>query len=51
MIVGVPPHGEWTYTKQPGGYYQLALKEYGQVLTFDSHQAKPNATIPQTPKP
>jgi hypothetical protein len=50
MMVGIPPHGEWTYTKLAGGHYQVALRESGQVLRFDSHQAKPNPKIPQSPQ-
>ena len=38
--VGTPPDGEWTYTKQPGGTYQIAVKMFGQALSFDSRQRK-----------
>jgi hypothetical protein len=51
MEVGVPAHGEWTYTKLPGGFYQVVLREYGQVLTFDSHQPKARPKSPETPRP
>jgi hypothetical protein len=51
MIVGIPAHGEWSYTKQSGGYYQVTLREHGQVLTYDSHQPRPNAKNPQSARP
>jgi hypothetical protein len=38
--VGVPPHGEWTYTKTSGNHYRVVLRMYGQVLTFESSQLK-----------
>src|SRR5438093_7615681 len=34
--IGVPAPGDWTYTKRPGNEYQLVLKMYGQVITFES---------------
>lgn len=38
--VAAPSRGQWTYTRRPGGHYQVVLAMYGEVLTFDSGQAK-----------
>ena len=34
--VGTPLDGEWTYARRSGTHYQVALRFYGQVVTFDS---------------
>jgi hypothetical protein len=39
--VGTPVDGDWSYTKTPGNQYQIALRFYGQVVTFDSRRAEP----------
>jgi hypothetical protein len=36
--VGVPAHGEWTFTKTSANEYRVVLRMYGQVVTFDSRQ-------------
>jgi hypothetical protein len=36
--VGIPRHGEWTYTKDSADHYRVVLRLNGQVLTFDSLQ-------------
>ena len=38
--VGVPAQGTWTYTKLPGGLYQVAGRMYGQAVTFTSTERK-----------
>jgi hypothetical protein len=39
-VVGVPASGNWTYTTSSGDHYQVVLKLYGQVVTFDSRQPR-----------
>ena len=39
--VGMSSRGDWTYATLPGGHYAIALKMYGQSLTYDSRQHKP----------
>ena len=39
--VGVPSRGTWTYSKTPGGHYQVVGEMYGQSVTYDSAQRKP----------
>ena len=38
--IGVPGHGDWTYTKREGGQYQVVRALHGQVVTFNSGQQK-----------
>ena len=38
--VGTSPKGDWSYTKQTGGQYTIAVKMYGQTLSYDSRQQK-----------
>src|SRR6185295_5064919 len=38
--VALPSQGTWTYSRTPGGHYQVALELHGQVVTFDSAEGK-----------
>jgi hypothetical protein len=38
--VAAPSKGNWTYSRNPSGQYQVVLEMYGQVVTFDSTQSK-----------
>jgi hypothetical protein len=38
------PKGDWTYEKELTGHYQIRLKLYGQVVTFNSAE---NKTAPE----
>jgi hypothetical protein len=38
--VAAPSKGNWTYSRKPGGQYQVVLEMYGQVVSFDSAHSK-----------
>jgi hypothetical protein len=45
--VAPPSKGNWTYSRKPGGQYQVILEMYGQVVTYDSAQSKQVAGEPR----